>query len=49
MFFTFQITDYSAKSLRKMFEKHIDIIAKVTTDKWKGCNLIEKDYDLIQI
>ena len=46
-FYTFQIPDYSAKSLRKMFEKHIDITAKVTTDKWKGYNPIAKDYDLI--
>jgi transposase-like protein len=48
-FYTFQIPDYSAKSLRKMFEKHIDITAKVTTDKWKGYNPIAKDYDLTQI
>ena len=32
-----------------MFEKHIDITAKVTTDKWKGYNPIAKDYDLTQI
>ena len=48
-FYTFQIPDYSSKSLRKMFEKHIDITAKVTTDKWKGYNPIAKDYDLTQI
>ena len=48
-FYTFQIPDYSAKSLRKMFEKHIDITAKVTTDKWKGYNPIAKEYDLNQI
>ena len=48
-FYTFQIPDYSAKSLRKMFERHIDITAKVTTDKWKGYNPIAKDYDLTQI
>ena len=48
-FYTFQIPDYSAKSLRKMFEKHIDITAKVTTDKWKGYNPIAKEYDLTQI
>jgi len=48
-FYTFQIPDYSAKSLRKMFEKHIDKTAKVTTDKWKGYNPIAKEYDLTQI
>ena len=29
--------------LRKMFEKHIVIHAKITTDKWKGYNPIAKD------
>ena len=48
-FYTFQIPDYSAKSLRKIFEKHIDLTAKVTTDKWKGYNPIAKEYDLTQI
>jgi hypothetical protein len=32
-----------------MFEKHIAITAKVTTDKCKGYNPIAKDYDLTQI
>lgn len=48
-FYTFQIHDYSAKSLGGMFEKHIDISAKVTTDKQKVYNPIAKDYDLTQI
>ena len=48
-FYTFQIPDYSAKLLRKMFDKHIDKKAKITTDKWKGYNPIAKDYDLTQI
>lgn len=48
-FYTFKIPDYSAKSLRKIFEKHIDINAKVTTDKWKGYNPIAKDYDITQV
>ncbi len=48
-FYTFQIQDYSAKSLRKMFDKHIDKEAKITTDKWRGYNPIAKDYDLTQI
>ena len=48
-FYTFKIPDHSARSLRKMFEKHIDKKAKITTDKWKGYNPIAKDYDLTQI
>jgi transposase-like protein len=48
-FYTFQIPDYSAKSLRKMFDKHIDKEAKITTDKWKGYNPIANDYDLKQV
>ena len=48
-FYTFKIPDYSAKSLRKMFEKHIGKQAKITTDKWKGYNPIAKDYDLTQV
>ena len=41
-FYTFKISDYSAKSLRKMFEKHIDIDAKITTDNGKGIILLQK-------
>jgi len=48
-FYTFQIPDYSARSLRKMFDRHIDKEAKITTDKWKGYNPIANDYDLTQI
>lgn len=48
-FYTFKIDDYSAKSLRKMFDKHISKDAKTTTDKWKGYNPIAKEYNIIQI
>jgi len=48
-FYTFKISDYSAKSLRKKFEKHRGKQAKITTDKWKGYNSIAKDDDLIQV
>lgn len=48
-FYTFKITDYSAKSLRKIFKKHIDKDAKVTTDQWKGYNPIAKEYNITQI
>ena len=32
-----------------MFQKHIDLTAKVTTYKGKGYNPIAKEYDLTQI
>ena len=48
-FYTFKIPDYSAKSLRKIFEKHIDKNAKITTDKWKGYHPIAREYNLTQI
>ena len=32
-----------------MFEKHININAKITTDKWKGYNPIAKEYNLTQL
>lgn len=48
-FYTFQIPDYSTKSLRKMFDKHIDKETKITTYKWRLYNPIAKEYDLTQI
>ena len=48
-FHTFQIPDYSARSLRKMLDRRIDKNAKITTDKWKAYNPIANDYDLRQI
>lgn len=48
-FYTFKISDYSSKSLGKIFEKHIDKDAQITTDKWKGYNPIAKEYNLTQI
>ncbi len=48
-FYVFKIDDYSSKSLKKMFAKHIDKQAKVTTDKWKGYNPIAKEYNITQI
>ena len=48
-FYVFKIEDYSSKSLKRMFDKHIDKQAKVTTDKWKGYNPIAKDYNITQI
>lgn len=48
-FYTFQIPDFSTKSLKKMFEKHIGKDAKITTDKWKGYSPIAKEYNVTQI
>lgn len=48
-FYTIKIEDYSAKSLRRIFEKHIGKEAIITTDKWKGYNPIAKDYNITQI
>lgn len=48
-FYTIKIEDYSAKSLCRIFEKHIGKEAIITTDKWKGYNPIAKDYNITQI
>ena len=34
-FYAFKIPDYSSKSLRTIFDKHISKTAQVTTDEWK--------------
>ena len=46
-FYAFKIPDYSSKSLRTIFDKHIDKIAYITTDEWKGYRPI-KDYNITQ-
>ena len=38
-FYAFKIPDYSSKSLRTIFDKHIDKTAYITTDEWKGIDL----------
>lgn len=48
-FYTFKIENYSAKSLRKIFDKHIDKNATITTDKWRGYNPIGKEYNITQL
>ena len=47
-FYAFKIPDYSPKSLRTIFDKHISKTAQVTTDEWKGYKPI-KDFDITQI
>ena len=48
-FYSFKIPDYSAKSLKEIFEKHIDKNAEVTTDSWKGYKPLCKEYNITQI
>ena len=48
-FYGLQIKDFSAKSLRPIFERHIAKDAKVTTDEWKGYRPIAKDFYITQI
>lgn len=48
-FYAIKINDFSAKSLTKIFDKHISKKAKTTTDQWKGYNPISKDYNITQI
>jgi hypothetical protein len=43
-FYALKIKDFSAKSLRTIFDKHVSINANVTTDEWKGYKPIMKDY-----
>lgn len=47
-FYALKIPDFSSKSLRTIFEKHISKTAQVTTDEWKGYKPI-KDFDITQI
>lgn len=48
-FYALKINDFSAKSLRKIFDNHISKEAKITTDNWKGYRPIAKDYNITQI
>ena len=47
--YTKRINDYSSKSLKSLFDKHISESAKITTDKWKGDKPLMKQYDITQI
>lgn len=48
-FYILKIKDFSAKSLRTIFDKHVSTKAEVTTDEWKGYKPIMKDYKIDQI
>jgi len=47
--YSLSIDNFSATELKKIFDKHIDKQAQVTTDKWKGYNPLKKDYTITQI
>ncbi len=47
--YALKIDNFSAKELEKIFDKHIDQNAKVTTDKWKGYRPLFEDYHITQI
>ncbi len=44
-----KIEDFSSKSLRGIFEKHISRQAQVVTDEWRGYRPVAKDYNIEQI
>ena len=46
-FYALKTPDFSSKSLRTIFDKHISKTAQVTTDEWKGYRPI-KDYNITQ-
>lgn len=48
-FYSLKINDFSAKSLRPIFDRYISKKAKVTTDEWKGYRPIGKEYTITQI
>lgn len=48
-FYILKIKDFSAKSLRTIFDKHVSTDANITTDEWKGYRPIMKDYNIGQI
>lgn len=47
-FYALKIKDFSSKSLRTIFDKHIDRSAQIVTDDWKGYRPI-KDFIITQI
>jgi transposase-like protein len=47
--YAMKIDNFSAQSLIKIFDKHIDEKAKVRTDEWKGYRPISKQYDITQV
>lgn len=46
--YALKIDDYSSKSLRKIFDRHISPKARVQTDQWKGYRPLSSDYNIRQ-
>jgi transposase-like protein len=46
--YALKIDDYSAKSLKRIFDKHISTKANIDTDKWKGYRPLMKEYNITQ-
>ena len=42
-----KIDDYSSRSLRRIFDKHISHDAKVLTDKWSGYKPLQKEFNIV--
>lgn len=47
--YAMSISNFSAKSLSPIFEKHIDKNAQITTDLWRGYRPIGQDFKIEQI
>lgn len=48
-FYALKINDFSARSLKEIFERHISKKAQVTTDEWRGYKPLKKVYRIKQI
>lgn len=47
--YALKIDNFSSKELEKIFDKHIDENATITTDKWKGYHPLFEKYTITQI
>lgn len=47
--YSMKIDNFSSKELKKIFDKHIDKKAEITTDLWKGYRPIAAQYNINQI
>ena len=47
--YALKIDNFSSSQIEKIFEKHIDEQAKITTDLWKGYYPLTKQYNISQI
>jgi len=47
--YSMRIDNYSAKELKKLFDKHISADATITTDLWKGYRPLMEEFNISQI